>query len=79
MIEGSFKEEYIFENIELTDSVYYGIWGEDSTQIQQSYISAIYLKDKNKSKNRTLGLAIGLGVGIPALVITVAVATVSVY
>ena len=50
--------EFIFKNIYIKDSIYYGVYQSQEILIDTTEIKNIYLKDKKKSKKRTALLAL---------------------
>ena len=47
-------ESFVFNYIELRDSIYYGTNKEVTIRLETSQITGIYLKDNNKSKTQTV-------------------------
>jgi hypothetical protein len=67
---------FVFNNIEFKDGIYYGFIGDETIVIDTSDILGVYLKDQKKSNQRTVTLAIGITLG--TLLILYVIASISV-
>ena len=61
---------YEFSNIEIRDSIYYGVSKKGDIPLKTALIASIYLQDIDKSKTKTIIAAVGASIaGILGLLI----------
>ena len=60
---------YEFLNIELRDSVYYGLSEKYHTRLESALITSIYLQDDEKSNTQSFFLRSGVVLGLLVLII----------